>query len=153
MSSITDSRGAHFRGLEGQAAYAVVKGGDGTLELNALGDYTRASLSQGGNVPRIPPYRLGGGFTWTSTSFDASLLYLYVGRQNKFGAFDTPTPHYNQLNAQIAVRPFAAHPGIQLAIVGQNLTNDVQRAATALNKDDVVLPGRNVRFVLRVADF
>lgn len=145
--------GAKFRGVEGKASYAVVENGPGTLEVNALGDYTRATLDNGGNVPRIPPYRLGGGFSWRSKPFDASLLYLYVGRQDKYGAFDTPTPHYNQLNAQIAFRPFSAYPGIELAIVGQNLTNDVQRAATALNKDVVVMPGRNVRFVIKVANF
>jgi len=144
---------AHFRGAEAQASYAVLKGDSGTLEVNALGDYTRATLDQGGNVPRIPPYRIGGGLSWKSVPIDASLLYLYVGQQDKFGAFDTPTPHYNQLNARIAVRPFAAYPGVELAIVGQNLTNDVQRAATALNKDDVVMPGRNIRLVVRVANF
>lgn len=145
--------GAHFRGLEGQASYALFKRGKSAFELNALADYTRATLTTGGNVPRIPPYRLGGGFTWNSPKLDASLLYLYVGRQDKYGDYDTPTPHYNQLNAQLAVRPFTRWPGVQLAVVGQNLTNDVQRAATALNKDEVVLPGRNVRFVLKVATF
>jgi iron complex outermembrane recepter protein len=147
-------QGAHFRGLEGQASYALFNtANDGKFELNALGDYTRATFTGGGNVPRIPPYRVGGGFTFTSKMADASLLYLYVGRQDKFGLFDTPTPHYNQLNAQVAVRPFKAYPGIQFAVVGQNLTNDVQRAATALNRDEVVQPGRNVRFVLRFANF
>ena len=149
-----EQAGAHFRGAEAEASYELVKSSAGTLSAKALGDYTRATLTGGGgNVPRIPPYRIGGGPTWTSKMLDASLLYLYVGRQDKFGAFDTPTPHYNELNAQVAWRPFKAHPGVELAIVGQNLTNDVQRAATALNKDFVVLPGRNVRFVIRVANF
>ncbi len=146
-------QGAHFYGAEGQANYDFAKSAKGTFSANVLGDYTRATLNQGGNVPRIPPYRAGGGLTWQSPALDASVLYLYVGRQDRFGAFDTPTPHYNQLNAQVAVRPFAAHRGIEFAIVAQNLTNDVQRAATALNKDQVVMPGRNVRFVLRVANF
>lgn len=46
-----------------------------------------------------------------------------------------------------------AHPGAELAVVAQNLTDDVQRNASALNKDEVVLPGRTVRLVLRVASF
>ena len=146
-------QGAHFRGAGAEASYEVLKSDAGSLSAKVLADYTRATLNQGGNVPRIPPYRAGGGLTWQGQAFDASVLYLYVGRQNKFGAFDTPTPHYNQLNAQISWRPFEDHRGIELAIVGQNLTNDVQRAATALNKDVVELPGRNVRFVLRVATF
>ena len=36
---------------------------------------------------------------------------------------------------------------------GVGLTNDIQRAATALNKDEVVMPGRNIRFVIRFANF
>jgi len=146
-------QGAHFRGAEGEATYELFKSPGGTLSAKAMADYTRATLNQGGNVPRIPPYRVGGGLGWQSKPVDAGFLFMYVGRQDKFGAFDTPTASYKQLNAQVAFRPFADHPGVELAIVGQNLTNDVQRAATALNKDEVVLPGRNVRFVLRVATF
>ena len=146
-------QGAHFRGVEGEASYDLLKSAAGTLQAKALADYMRATLDQGGNVPRIPPYRFGGGLNWESSPVDAGFLFLYVGRQNKFGAFDTATSSYVQLNAQVAWRPFKAHPGIELAIVGQNLTNDVQRDASALNKDQVVMPGRNVRFVLRVATF
>jgi len=145
---------AHFYGAEGEATYELFKAADGaTLSARVLADYTRATLDRGGNVPRIPPYRVGGGLTWQSRPIDANILYVHVGRQDRFGAFDTPTPGYDQLNAQIAWRPFKDRRGIELAIVGQNLTNDVQRAATALNKDLVVMPGRNVRFVLRVATF
>jgi iron complex outermembrane receptor protein len=145
-------QGAHFRGVEGEASYQLFKTATGgTLEAKALGDFTRATLDQGGNVPRIPPYRVGGGLTWQSKPVDAGFLFTYVGRQDKFGAFDTATPSYVELNANLAWRPFTEHPGVEFAIVGHNLTNDVQRNAAALNKDEVVMPGRNVRFVLKVA--
>jgi iron complex outermembrane receptor protein len=42
---------------------------------------------------------------------------------------------------------------VEFAIIGQNLTNDVQRNASALNKDEVVAMGRNIRFVVKVATF
>jgi iron complex outermembrane receptor protein len=145
-------QGAHFRGAEGQASYQLLESaGGGTLDLKALGDYTRATLDGGGNVPRIPPYRAGGGLGWRSDPLDAGVMLIHVGRQDKFGAFDTPTPGYNELNAQLALRPFREHRGVEFALVGRNLTNDVQRNAAALNKDEVLLPGRNVRFVLKVA--
>ncbi|MBA2932556.1 hypothetical protein HZF05_00475 [Sphingomonas sp. CGMCC 1.13654] len=83
---------ARFRGMEGQASYALLKHGDSRFEINALGNYTRATLDQDGNVSRIVPYRLGGRFIWKSGMLDAKLLYLHVGRQDKYGAFDTPTP-------------------------------------------------------------
>lgn len=145
-------QGAHFRGAEGQASYQLLESaGGGTLDLKALGDYTRATLDGGGNVPRIPPYRAGGGLGWRSDPLDAGVMLIHVGRQDKFGAFDTPTPGYNELNAQLALRPFREHRGVEFALVGRNLTNDVQRNAAALNKNEVLLPGRNVRFVLKVA--
>ena len=37
--------------------------------------------------------------------------------------------------------------------MGQNLTDDVQRDAAALNRDAVVMPGRSVRFVVKLATF
>jgi iron complex outermembrane recepter protein len=146
-------QGAHFWGAEAEANLDLMKTANSALTLKGLADYTRATLDEGGNVPRIPPYRIGGGLGWTSTTIDAGFLLLHAGRQDEFGAFDTPTPGYNELNANLAVRPFKTHPGIEFAIVGQNLTNDVQRDAAALNKDEVLMPGRNVRFVVRLATF
>jgi iron complex outermembrane receptor protein len=146
-------QGARFWGLEAAAHYQLVKTTAGGLELKALGDFTRAKLDDGSNVPRIPPYRIGGGFDWTSPRFDAGLLLMHVGKQDKFGDFDTETDGYNTLGANVSVRPFKDHPGIELAIVGQNLTNDTIRDASAFNKADVVMPGRTVRFVLRAATF
>ena len=40
-------------------------------------------------------------------------------------------------------------PAFELALVGHNLTDSVQRNAVALNKDEVILPGRDIRLVLR----
>ena len=146
-------QGAWFRGAEAEAHYALVKTPSTSVELRGLADYTRATLDDDSNVPRIPPYRIGGGVDYTSPVVDAGAMFTRAGRQNEFGAFGTPTPGYNQLSAQVTVRPFPQQRGIELALVGQNLTDAVQRNAAALNKDEVVLPGRNLRFVIRVATF
>ncbi|QNA84184.1 TonB-dependent receptor [Sphingomonas sp. So64.6b] len=146
-------QGAWFRGVEAQAHFDIVKTDTTRFAIRALADYTRATLDGDGNVPRIPPYRAGGGFDYQSPKIDAGVLFVHSGRQDKYGAFDTPTPGYNQLTAQISLRPLSAHPGVQLSLVGQNLTNDIQRNAAALNRDDVVLPGRNIRLVLKLATF
>jgi iron complex outermembrane receptor protein len=34
-------------------------------------------------------------------------------------------------------------------LIGHNLTDSTQRNAVALNKDEVILPGRDVRFLVR----
>ncbi len=144
-------QGAHFRGLEGQASYELLNSATGTLEASLLGDYTRATLGDGSNVPRIPPYRIGGGLDWESDAFDAGVSLVWSGRQDKIGAFDTPTDGFAALGAQVSWRPFKENRGIQFSIIGQNLTDSVQRNAAALNKDDVIMPGRNVRLVVKLA--
>ncbi|WP_206242477.1 TonB-dependent receptor [Novosphingobium terrae] len=146
-------QGARFRGLEAQATYDLLQGPHGTLTAKVLGDYTRATLDSGSNVPRIPPYRVGGGLNWQSKIVDAGVTFIHYGRQNDYGDYDTATDSYNSLSAQAAVRPFKQYPGVELALIGQNLTNDVQRLATSFNKDLVMMPGRSLRVVLKVATF
>mgnify|MGYP002138599143 CR=1 FL=1 len=97
----------------GEAHFTVAKTQAGNFTLKALGDVTRATLHDGSNVPRIPPWRLGGGVELETDRLDAGMTLLYAGRQDKVGAFDTSTPGYVSLNAQIAWRPFRArfrHP-------------------------------------------
>jgi len=141
---------ADFWGLEGKASAPIWKQGTGTLSANLLADYVRATFSAGlGNVPRIQPYRVGGGLAWSSRSFDLSFLVLGVGSQNEIGAFDTPTAGYIDIDAQAAWRPFAEDTGFEFALVAHNLADQVERNAVALNKDQVVMPGRDIRIVLR----
>jgi iron complex outermembrane receptor protein len=104
-------QGAHFRGLEGQASYDLIKHHGRKLSVNIMGDLTRATLSDGNNVPRIAPWRIGGGVDWTSAKVDAGANLIHYGRQDQFGQYDTPTDGYNALSAHVTVRPFAAYPG------------------------------------------
>jgi iron complex outermembrane receptor protein len=145
--------GAHFRGAEAEASYDVLRVDAGTLRVKLMGDLTRATLDGGGNVPRIPPYRFGGGLNWAGKQAQAGFTLTHYGRQNDFGAYDTATPSYNALNAQVSWQPLRSMPGLELSVIGQNLTNDVQHMATAFNKDTVVMPGRSVRLTLRMATF
>jgi iron complex outermembrane receptor protein len=48
-------------------------------------------------------------------------------------------------------RPFEKSPDIEIALVGRNLTDEEQRNAVSLNKDEVVLPGREVRLMIRAS--
>ncbi len=144
-------QGAHFRGLEGEASIRLFDTRNGRLEARAVADYVRATFAGGGNVPRIPPWRIGGGLHWQGSRLDAGFTFTRRGRQDDVGAFDTPTAGYDNLDAHVSLRPFASHPGIEFSLVGRNLTDSVQRDAAAFNKDLVVSPGRSIRFVLTIA--
>lgn len=142
---------AHFRGLEGKASYKVWDEGDGVLSVDLQGDVVRATLSGGTNVPRIPPYRIGGGLTWDGNVFDAGVQVMGVARQSDPGPFDTATPGYTELNANIAWRPFVSAQGFEIQLVGHNLTDAQERNAASFNKDIILMPGRDIRLVLRTA--
>ncbi|MEJ0025291.1 MAG: TonB-dependent receptor [Rhizomicrobium sp.] len=146
-----EQAGAHFYGAEAQGSYEVWRTGTGGLTADVLADSVHAKLTGGLNVPRIPPWRVGGGFSWKSDMIDASLRAFYIGEQTDFGSFDTPTASYISLDANLAWRPFVSHPGYEIALVGHNLTDDLQRNAASFNKDVVALPGRDIRVVLRIA--
>jgi iron complex outermembrane receptor protein len=140
---------ANFWGAEGRATFDLMSSPSGTVQGVALADYVRAEFSSGGgDVPRIQPYRIGAGLNWLSPSVDAGVMLVYVGPQDHVPAGDTTTDGFVDLDANVAWRPTALN-GVEIALVGHNLIDDVQRNAVALNRDVVELPGRDVRLVLR----
>ena len=139
---------ANFRGLEGKATYDLWHTQHGVLQATALGDYVRATLSGGVNVPRIPAWRAGGGLNWEGESLDGGFQVLRVGDQNSPGRFDTSTPGYVSLDAHVAWRPFTDRD-IEIDLIGHNLADEVVRNPASLNKDVVIMPGRNIRLALR----
>jgi iron complex outermembrane receptor protein len=142
---------ATFRGLEGKASYDLWHTEDGILAVTALGDVVRATLAGGSNVPRIPPWRIGGGLNWTGDVFDAGFQVMRVAEQDQPGLFDTPTPGYVSVDAQLAWRPFAENRNIEFALSGHNLADEVVRNAASLNKDLVTGTGRSIRLAVKYA--
>ncbi len=142
-------RDASFWGVEAKAFFPLTSIAGGKLSGQVLGDYVRAKFAGGGgDVPRIQPGRFGGGLDWANDSFDASFLVLAVSAQDHVGVADPATDGYTSVDAQLRWKPFKAKPGIELLLVGHNLADETIRNATALNKDAVVMPGRDVRLVL-----
>jgi iron complex outermembrane receptor protein len=105
----------------------------------ALADYVRATLDDGDNVPRISPYHVGAGLNWSGGAVDGGFLVKYTGRQNDIAAAETPTAGFVSLDAQATWRPISSNPGIEISLVGRNLTDTEQR----------ILPGREVRLMVR----
>ena len=142
-------RDAQFWGVEAKAFSPLTSVAGGKLSGQVLGDYVRAKFTGGGgDVPRIQPGRFGGGLDWDNGTIDASFLVLAVSSQDHVGVADLATDGYTSVDAQVRWKPFKAKPGIALTLVGHNLADETIRNATALNKDAVVMPGRDVRLVL-----
>lgn len=137
--------------MEGKSTVGLYEGQQGKLEAEVLGDYVRAKLDQGGNVPRIPPYHIGVGLNWSRANLDAGVLAKYSAAQTDVATAETPTGGFVSLDAQLGWHSLWNQPGLNVALIGRNLTNTTHRNAVAINKDAVILPGRDVRVVVRLA--
>jgi iron complex outermembrane receptor protein len=95
---------------------------------------------------------VGGGLDWQAAKFGAGFLVKYTGaRDDHLAEAETPTDSFVSVDAQAMWRPFEKSPDIEIALVGRNLTDEEQRNAVSLNKDEVVLPGREVRLMIRAS--
>jgi iron complex outermembrane receptor protein len=142
--------GAKFYGAEAKATFPFAAGSSGRFEGQLLADVVRATLDEGaGNVPRIPPYHIGGGLSWEGESVDAGVLVKYSGQQDRTATAETPTAGFTSVDAHLGWRPRFGNSPLEFMLIGRNLTDSTQRNAVALNKDEVILPGRDVRFLVR----
>ena len=75
---------------------------------------------------------------------------LHAFAQNDIAAAETSTPGYNRLKAEVSytqkLDPVVFGPKeVTLGILGDNLLNENIRNHVSYSKDEVLLPGLNVR--------
>ncbi len=144
-------RNAVFRGGEIQSQLDLAQLAGGTLGVESQFDVVRASFTGGGNVPRMPPARLGGGLVWRDANWVARINLLHAFAQNAIAATgETPTKGYDLLKAELSYKMVFA-PGdslgreMTLGLVGNNLLNADMRNSVSYRKNEVLLPGANLR--------
>ena len=148
--AVYDQRDATFRGAEIQAQFDVAPIARGVWGIDGRYDIVRATFTDGTNVPRIPPQRLGGGVYYRDGNWFARVGLLHAFRQNDVSDFETQTAGYDLLKAEISYT--SKLPGdptglteIKFGVVGDNLLNDDVRFAQSFKKDEVLQPGRTVK--------
>jgi len=142
-------RDARFLGGELQIAHDVVRIWNGVFGVEAQYDIVHATFAAGGFVPKIPPQRLGGGIYYRDANWTARVNLLHAFAQTNLGAFETPTPSFNLLNAEVShttTLPNGDWPvTLTVGLKGENLLDDDIRFHQSYKKDEVLQPGRNVR--------
>ena len=140
---------AEFWGLEAQAHWHLFDIGNGRGGIDLQADYVRATLDDLGNVPRIPPFRFGGGLFYENDDLELSVNVLRVSEQDKVAAHETPTDGYTTLGASAVFHVYRGdRSDVDIALIGSNLTDSVQRNHVSFNKDFVLQPGRTFRLML-----
>lgn len=145
-------RAARLFGAEVAAQLDVAPLAGGWWGVNGQYDFVNAKFSDGSYVPRIPPHRLGGGLFWRNDNWFARVSLLHAFAQDRVSGEEAPTPGYNVLRAELSYRhDLPDGRSVTLGVTGDNLLNERMRNHAAFNKDDVLLPGRNIRGFAKLA--
>jgi iron complex outermembrane receptor protein len=147
---VYSQRNARLVGAELQTEYDIAPVWRGMWGVQGQYDFVHAVFEDGSYVPKIPPHRLGGGVYYYDKSLLARVSLLHAFAQDEFGAYDTATPGYNLLNAEISYTfktdPLAQFsPDFTVGVRGDNLLNEDIRNAVSYKKDQVLEAGRSVR--------
>ncbi len=140
-----DQADATLYGLEAQIAWQFAT----PFTLTLWGDSIRGKLDDGGNLPRIPPARLGGQLRYQSKGLEAEFGISHYFKQDEVAELETATDAYTLLEAELAYTFSGTHDGLTVYLKGTNLTDEDARVHSSFLKDRAPLPGRGFSIGLR----
>lgn len=145
-------RDARYVGIEAEISARIAEVGAFRINTDFVGDYVRASISDGGGpLPRIPPLRLLGGLEAQSDMFDARAEVEWTAKQDRTASFETPTDSFTLVNASIAWRPWGRGNGTSFFASANNIFDVNARRHASFTKDFVPLSGRDFRVGARLS--
>ncbi len=142
---------ARYYGAEFEASVRVAQLGSYAINVDAIGDYTRAKIKNGGNIPRIPALRLLGGIEAQSEKVNGRVEVEWVNGQSRIAAFETPTKGYSMVNASLGFTPFDGDDTTSITLSANNIFDVAARRHASVLKDYAPLAGRDLRVTLRAA--
>ncbi|MEH8017594.1 TonB-dependent receptor [Rheinheimera muenzenbergensis] len=119
------------------------------FKLTLQGDYIRARLKQGGELPRTPPLRISAELAFEQDAYSADLRATRYFKQDRTAALESATDGYTLLDASASYRFTLGGQLLTAYLKGQNLTDEEARVHTSFLKDLTPLPGRSVALGLR----
>jgi iron complex outermembrane receptor protein len=147
-----EQRDARFYGVEIAAQHDVAPIWDGLWGVDGQYDFVNAEFSDGENVPRMPPHRLGGGVYYRDQAWYARAGVLHAFEQDRVAPIEPATPGYTLVSAELSYTAPSTAPFRDLAqevtigLRGENLADDkVLNSASFKRLEDVLLPGASVR--------
>lgn len=149
--AVYSQKNAIFRGGEFQSQVDVGPLYGGIWGFEDQFDIVRATFTDGTNVPRIPPARIGAGLFWRDSNWLARINLLHAFPQSNVAEIaETPTPGYNLLKAEVTYKTklgpnWIGAKEMYAGLVGNNLLNEKIRNSVSYTKDEVLMPGIGVR--------
>jgi len=139
---------ARYYGFEASGSVKVAQLGSYAINVDALGDYVNATLTNRGPAPRIPPARVLAGVEAQSDRLSGRIEVEHVFPQGRLAPFETRTREFTLVNFSAQFKPFSDRQ-TTFTLSANNLFDvDARRHASFL-KDFAPLAGRDIRLTVR----
>jgi iron complex outermembrane receptor protein len=140
---------AVFRGLEAQLTMPLGRELDASTSLMLFGDYVRAEIEGGANVPRIPAMRVGFEIEHSHRDWLYKVRVVQVAGQDRVGMGEMRSEGYTLVDFAVDYhRPVTSG---ELTLFGKlsNVLDEQVRNHTSLLKDVAPEPGRGAEVGVR----
>jgi iron complex outermembrane recepter protein len=139
------AKNAQFHGAEAEVSFHLIETAEQQLHFDLMSDFVRAQQTTDDQpLPRIPPWRFGGGVRYEHAGWSMGLELRHTARQNRFTSVETVTPGFTLFNADLAYTFTEGRIRCEIFLRGRNLTDREARAHSSFLKDFAPLPGRSV---------
>ena len=136
---------ATLHGFEAQGIWQI----NDKIKTSLFTDYVRAELDDGGNLPRIPPMRIGASFDYEYDGASANITWTHFSEQDDVAELETPTDGYNWINAHLSYRIPLDRSELTVFFKAENLGDVEARVHSSFLKDLAPRPGRNFQIGVR----
>lgn len=133
---IYQARDANLYGFESEIVWQLAA----PFKLSLTSDYIRAQLDEGGDLPRIPPLRVGARGEYEMGNWRAELSSQHYFEQDQTAAYETSTDGYTLIDAQVS---YKLSDDLKIYLKGHNLTDEYARVHASFLKDKAPLPARS----------
>jgi iron complex outermembrane receptor protein len=140
--AIYQQNDAEFYGTEVSVSMPVWESDGLKSRLRFFGDTVEAELSNGNDLPRIPPWRLGTDFTFGAEAWEAGLDVIYHAEQANISSFNTDA--YTMVNASFLYRFELDSSEWEVFARGKNLLDEEARKSTSFIAAFAPLPGVSI---------
>jgi len=135
---------AEFYGFEVQGALDLYTGPSWSVAVDGLAEYVRAK-TETGDLPRIPPLSILTGIEAKTEALTLRAEVDWADAQNRISAFERSTEGYTLVNLFTS---YSFDNDVTFSLGVNNLLDQDARQHTSFLKDQVPLPGRNLRFTV-----
>ncbi|GAB5451573.1 MAG: TonB-dependent receptor [Halioglobus sp.] len=139
-----------FYGVEFSSEFQLFRLGAGDVALGLRGDMISGEFDDAGEVPRLPPLRLGAELAWRGDKFGVSVNVLDAEEQDNPGDFETETAGYTRWDLGADYR-WTFNQGSELLafVKWKNIGDEEIRLSTSFLRNVAPQAGESIEAGLR----